>query len=135
MNNPTHCTARLVVANEYGLHIRAAIMLAKLAEAIPAQLTIACGRHRVSGESVMGLVTLGAARGTTIQAIAEGAEADRMIRAVRALFNTRFYEGPPPRRKAPPGRRRTATPPAQDHTMDMVIVRQILERIPASMPT
>ncbi len=130
MNNSTYCTARLVVANEYGLHIRAAIMLAKLAEAIPAQLTIVCGRHRVSGESVMGLVALGAARGTALQAIAEGVEAGRMIRAVRALFNARFYEGRPPRRKMPAGRRRTA-PPAQDHTLDMVVVQRILERVAA----
>ena len=133
LNNPEHRTARLVVANEYGLHIRAAIMLARLAEAINAQLTIACGRHRVSGDSVMGLVALGAARGTSIHAIADGTEAGRMIRAVRTLFKIRFYENYAPRQKSPDAHRpvaRTLTPPATDR----LIVQGILGNAPASAP-
>ena len=131
---PTTRKARLVVCNEYGLHIRAAAMLVKLAEAFDAQLTIECGKQRVNGKSIMSLVALGAAQGMAVLAIAEGTEADRMIRAVAELFGNRFYENPEPGSEIPADRTRCNSFPAP--SMDRIIIQKILNRVenPAGPP-
>lgn len=83
---------RLVVSNEFGLHVRAAAMLVKIAESLDAQLTIQCGKHRANAKSIMSLLSLGVSKGTPICALAEGPKADEMIRAVDDLFARRFHE-------------------------------------------
>lgn len=119
---------RLVVANKYGLHMRAASMLVSLAECFDANLTIECGKLRVNGKSIMSLLTLGASRGTPLEAITDGTEADRLLLAVQALFKRRFYEIPPcnprkPARQSRPAQRRPSSP-------DKAIIREILDLVP-----
>lgn len=81
-----------VVACECGLHLRAASMLVKVAEAYDARLTIECGANRVNGKSIMSLLALGVSKGMSIHAIAEGPEAEPMMWALTDLFANRFYE-------------------------------------------
>ncbi len=88
----TRWKMRFVVSCECGLHLRAAAMLVKVAEAHDAQLTIECGGNRVDGKSIMSVVGLGVSKGTSIQAVAEGSEAEPMMWALTELFANRFYE-------------------------------------------
>lgn len=129
--NPAGRKVRLVVSNRYGLHLRAAAMLVKMAEAIDAQLTIECGPNRVNGKSIMSLVTLGASQGTDILAIAEGAEADKMIQAVTELFELRFYETA----QAEDGALSSHHPHpgnSRESAMEQAIIQKILDRVAAS---
>lgn len=88
----TLCKMRFVVTSEYGLHMRAASMLVKIAESYEAQLTIECGPNQVNGKSIMSLLGLGLSKGTPLLATAEGPEAEPMMWALTDLFANRFYE-------------------------------------------
>ena len=46
----------------------------------------------VSGDSIMGLLMLGAARGTSIDITVEGSEADALAAALTSLVRGRFGE-------------------------------------------
>ena len=91
-SHPIRRRARVVLSNAQGLHARAAACLVKIAEAHDAELWIGCRGNRANAKSIMGLLTLGAGAGTTLNAIAQGPEADKMIAAVRELFAHGFYE-------------------------------------------
>lgn len=82
----------LKIINERGLHARAAAKFTALAEAFEADITVSNGREIVGGRSIMGLLLLGAAQGTEITVISEGADADAAMAAVGALVADGFGE-------------------------------------------
>jgi len=82
----------LKIINERGLHARAAAKFTALAEAFEADITVSNGRETVGGRSIMGLLLLGAAQGTEITVISEGADADAAMAAVAALVADGFGE-------------------------------------------
>ncbi len=86
-------TARnLEIVNEKGLHARAAAKFVEVVEAHDAGAHVEKDGMRVSGDSIMGLLTLGAARGATISVETEGADADRLARALEELVASGFGE-------------------------------------------
>lgn len=123
--------AKLLIANECGLHIRAAAMLVRLAESIDAHLTIECGQQRVNGKSIMSLLTLGAAKGMVVQAVAEGAEAPQMIQALKELFADGFYEKAESETQASSGPMPPGNGSAQ--SMEGTVIRDILDHV--AVPT
>jgi phosphocarrier protein len=82
----------LKIINERGLHARAAAKLTALAEAFEADITVSNGRETVGGRSIMGLLLLGAAQGTEITVISEGADADAAMAAIAMLVSDGFGE-------------------------------------------
>ena len=116
---------RLVVGNKFGLHMRAASMLVSLAECFDASLVIECGKQRVNGKSIMSLLTLGASRCTPLNAITAGTDADRLLLAVKNLFDRRFYELPP--RETPKPDHPHPAAHARHASPDKAIIREILE--------
>lgn len=80
------------IVNERGLHARAAAKFTALAETFEAAITVSNGRESVGGRSIMGLLMLGAAKGTTIIVNAEGTDADAALVAVCALVEDGFGE-------------------------------------------
>lgn len=83
---------RLPVVNRKGLHARASAKFVQLVEQYEATVTVSrCGEH-VGGRSIMGLLTLAAARGTSIDVAAEGPQAQEVIEALTALLASRFGE-------------------------------------------
>lgn len=82
----------LKIINERGLHARAAAKFTALAEAFEADVTVSNGRETVGGRSIMGLLLLGAAQGTEITVISEGADADAAMAAIAALVTDGFGE-------------------------------------------
>ncbi|MEE8547793.1 MAG: HPr family phosphocarrier protein, partial [bacterium] len=50
------------------------------------------GKARVNGKSIMGILTLAAAKGDRIMIEAQGSDADEAIRALTDLVNTGFGE-------------------------------------------
>ena len=83
---------RLVVANERGLHARAAARFAALADRFAAEVEVEKDGARVSGRSVMGLMMLAAAPGTTIEVHARGPDAVAALDALAVLVRNRFDE-------------------------------------------
>ncbi len=82
----------VIIRNERGLHARAAAKFVKLAARYQAEVRVSAHGTEVSGVSIMGLLMLGAARGTTIGIEAEGTDAAAVVDALAALVNEGFGE-------------------------------------------
>lgn len=80
------------IVNQKGLHARAAAMFAKTAEAHDAEITVSAHGQTVSGESIMGLLMLGAARGAEIEISASGPAAADALAALTRLVDNGFEE-------------------------------------------
>lgn len=86
-------TARtLRIVNEKGLHARASAKFVEVVEAHDARATVTKDGIDVSGDSIMGLLMLGAARGSTIDVTTSGDEAEKLADALEALVAARFGE-------------------------------------------
>ena len=83
---------QLVIVNERGLHARAAAKFVKTAEQFAAELTVSKGDLEVSGRSIMGLMMLAAAKGSSIGVTADGEEAEAAMSAIRDLVGNAFGE-------------------------------------------
>jgi phosphocarrier protein len=85
-------TRDLTIVNEKGLHARASARFVEVVEAHEARATVSRDGMRVSGDSIMGLLMLGAARGSTITVETEGPQAAELAAALAALVANRFGE-------------------------------------------
>lgn len=80
------------IINEKGLHARASAKFVEVVEAHDARADVRRDGMDVSGDSIMGLLMLGASRGTTIEVRTSGAEAAKLADALEALVANRFGE-------------------------------------------
>jgi phosphocarrier protein HPr len=80
------------IVNEKGLHARASAKFVEVVEAHDARATVAKDGMEVSGDSIMGLLMLGAARGSAIDVTCSGDEAEKLADALEALVAARFGE-------------------------------------------
>ena len=83
---------RLLIRNEKGLHARASARFVETVERFDARAEVARDGLSVSGDSIMGLLMLGAAQGATLDVETEGPEAEALIVALAALVEDRFGE-------------------------------------------
>ena len=82
----------LAIVNKKGLHARASAKFVQTVERFEADVTVTRCGETVGGRSIMGLLTLGAAQGTTITVVAEGEDADACLSALSLLVEYRFGE-------------------------------------------
>jgi phosphocarrier protein HPr len=82
----------LDIINEKGLHARASAKFVETVERYDASATVRRDGMEVSGDSIMGLLMLAAGCGTAIEVTVEGAEAESLAAALRALVASRFGE-------------------------------------------
>jgi phosphocarrier protein len=83
----------LTIQNEKGLHARASAKLAEVVEQFDAEAEVSKDGLSALGDSIMGLLMLGASRGTQIEVVTRGPQAAELARAVEALVNDKFGEG------------------------------------------
>lgn len=83
---------RIVIVNKKGLHARASAKFVQVVDRFQATVTVTRAGETVGGRSIMGLLTLGAAKGTTITVTAEGPDAEASLAAIENLVATRFGE-------------------------------------------
>jgi phosphocarrier protein HPr len=82
----------LIIVNKKGLHARASAKFVQTVERFDSDVTVTRCGETVGGRSIMGLLTLGAAQGTTITVVAEGEDADACLGAISTLVEERFGE-------------------------------------------
>ena len=82
----------LVIQNIKGLHARAAATFVKTLEKIDADVWVSRLGQTVGGDSIMGLMMLAAAKGTTIHIKASGPEAQKAIDVLTSLIDSKFGE-------------------------------------------
>ncbi len=88
----TPITRELPIVNEKGLHARASAKFVECVERFDARAWVEREGNRVSGDSIMGLLMLAAARGTLITVTTEGREAEALAEALAELVAGRFGE-------------------------------------------
>jgi phosphocarrier protein len=83
---------RLRILNIKGLHARASARLVEVVEAHDAQATVSKDGMSTSGDSIMGLLMLGAGIGSDIEVETEGPQAEALMEAIAALVGDKFGE-------------------------------------------
>lgn len=82
----------LKVINKLGLHARAAAKVVSVASRYSAAIRIGNDKQEVDAKSIMGLLMLGAARGTTLNVTVDGEDEEAALGELRDLFERRFDE-------------------------------------------
>jgi phosphocarrier protein HPr len=82
----------VTIVNRRGLHARAAARFVKVAEQYDAEIMVAKDAMVVCGTSIMGLMMLAAAQGSTLELRARGSEAAAALAALGALVDQGFDE-------------------------------------------
>ena len=82
----------LEICNRRGLHARAAAKFVRCAGSFDARIAVSRHGTSVPGTSIMGLMLLAAAMGTTIEVQASGPEAEQALAALAELVAQRFHE-------------------------------------------
>jgi phosphocarrier protein HPr len=82
----------VTIKNRLGLHARAAARFVHLASRYRSHVRVSRDGRVVDGKSIMGILLLAAAHGTTITISADGADAPDALAALCALVESGFGE-------------------------------------------
>jgi phosphocarrier protein HPr len=82
----------LDIVNRLGLHARAAAKFVTCANSFVSTIVVERDARRVNGKSIMGLMTLAAARGSQIRLEVDGVDEEAAISALSDLVSRRFGE-------------------------------------------
>jgi len=85
-------TAKVEIVNELGLHARAAANFVKVANNFSAEITVEKNGVSANGKSIMGVMMLAAAKGSTLTITAEGEDAKESLKALTELVENKFGE-------------------------------------------
>ena len=85
-------TASVQVPNALGLHARAAARFVHVAARFASQIRVAREAKVMDGKSIMGILLLAAARGTTLTITADGPDEAHAVAALIALVESGFGE-------------------------------------------
>jgi len=91
-NEPGAVVREVEITNKKGLHARASAKFVQTAEQYDATVTVTRGNETVGGTSIMGLMMLAAAPGSTITIKTTGTDATAAMDALCALIASRFGE-------------------------------------------
>ena len=80
------------IINRKGLHARATAKFVQCVDRFDASIKVSRCGETVGGDSIMGILTLGAGPGSTITVSASGADAREALEALAALVSDRFGE-------------------------------------------
>ncbi len=82
----------LQIVNRKGLHARATAKFVQCVDRFDADIRVTRCGETVGGDSIMGILTLGAGQGSTIVVSASGAQANEALDALADLVASRFGE-------------------------------------------
>jgi len=82
----------IIIINKFGLHTRAAAKLVATATKFTSKIELVRNTQVVDAKSIMGVITLCATKGTTLDLIISGTDEIAARDAMVELFNNRFGE-------------------------------------------
>ena len=82
----------ITVKNEVGLHARPATYFIQKANEFKSGIWVEKEERRVNAKSLLGVLSLGIVKGTTITVIADGADETEAVEALAALIDNNFGE-------------------------------------------
>lgn len=83
----------IIIINKLGLHARASTKLTQTASQFAAEIWIERNGRKVNAKSIMGVMMLAAAKGSTVTLEASGEDEMAAMAALEALINNYFGEG------------------------------------------
>lgn len=93
MVKSTRTELDVIVKNRQGLHARPAAQFVRISgQYEDCEVTVVRNGMSVNGKSIMGMMMLAAAQGTSLKIVAEGDGADELCRSLKELIDTGFGE-------------------------------------------
>lgn len=80
------------IVNRLGLHARAAAKLVHLTSRYDARVWLSMNGEEVDGKSILGILLLAAAQGSTVLVKCDGEDEQEALDAIAELFADRFHE-------------------------------------------
>ena len=81
------------IINKLGLHARASAKLTQIASGYKCEVMLSRNNRRVNAKSIMGVMMLAAAKGSTIRIETDGVDEAEAMQALLKLIDDRFGEG------------------------------------------
>ena len=85
-------TREITVKNEVGLHARPATYFIQKANEFKSSIWVEKDERRVNAKSLLGVLSLGIVKGTSINLIADGPDEKEAVEALVELISTNFSE-------------------------------------------
>ena len=82
----------VTIVNASGLHARPATFFIQKANAYKCSIWIEKEDRKVNAKSLLGVLSMGIVKGTTITLIADGADEEEALEGLSVLINTGFNE-------------------------------------------
>jgi phosphocarrier protein HPr len=82
----------LLIENKLGLHARAAAQIVKSASGYASKIVLSKDNLEVDGKSIMGIMMLAAAKGSSVQVQVNGDDEDQALAGLERLFKDKFGE-------------------------------------------
>lgn len=82
----------LLIENKLGLHARAAAQIVKSASAYSSKIMLIKDGLEVDGKSIMGIMMLAAAKGSSVMLQVHGADEEMAVAGLERLFKDKFGE-------------------------------------------
>ncbi len=86
------CTISVTIVNRLGLHARPAMEFVDCAGKFKCTVFVSKGDEQIDGKSIMQVMMLAATKGTILQIVAEGEDAEAACEALRELVESGFDE-------------------------------------------
>ena len=81
-----HIEKSIIIKNKQGLHARPAALFVQIANKFNCDITIAKGKQKVNGKSIMGIMMLEAGTGSKITMVAAGDDAEQALTELEGLL-------------------------------------------------
>jgi phosphocarrier protein len=82
----------LLITNKLGFHARAAGKFVEAASRFTSEIWLVKGNNRVNGKSIMGILTLAAAKGATVVMEIDGHDEEKALKTLKKLVLSGFGE-------------------------------------------
>jgi phosphocarrier protein HPr len=82
----------LLIENKLGLHARAAAQIVKSASVYSSKIMLIKDGLEVDGKSIMGIMMLAAAKGSSVMLQVHGADEEKAVAGLERLFKDKFGE-------------------------------------------
>lgn len=87
MNNED---AKFFIKNKVGLHARPATVLVQAANKFKSEIKLEKDGNEVSAKSILGVLSLGAEKGTVVVVTANGVDEEEALKTIEELVNNNF---------------------------------------------
>jgi len=88
----SRASAKVTIKNKLGLHARPAMCFVDAAAPFKSAVTVRRAEQLVDGKSIMQMMMLAATKGTELEIVAEGEDADKAVAALKRLVESGFDE-------------------------------------------